>query len=821
MDKACRTENDRLADLTYQLSRRFSDIRLLYYGKSIGLLRCQTVAATAFSLLPNQPYGEWRRIALNLRALTAQGYCHPLDPDVVPEVVDGGRSNWPLHTFSVTNNQSALPPLLPLDPLFLAPRQVPVYFEYQWPPQPAEPYELLNYPVRDMAGHLESAFWTPTTWSALLYIVGMVYFCGLAIVWHCFPFRKWARWLNPFYCCRRIVISRLRRSSRHRLSSPRRRRQLQEVLALLPSRHGLPIRPPRRCKANGTQRSRSAPLRAPLIRDPDGSGRLVPVCLHNDVVQKPPFAMATFDLIIQGRTVRALYDTGSSISLVLQELVTELGLTIFEKATLKAKSVSGHLFPLLGRVTASLTIGPKTITSELHVAKDLPHSIIIGLDLMEQLGPVTFDWSERRLTFEPDQGGSAIAGISLGVDGSSTWSVPLIETTILPPRVETFLSVPAPKGVAGKDVSVYFEPNVNVEVKRQAFFARMVSNVKSGFLSLRVLNPTAAPIVLYKSTTLGHLSITAGTPEKQPPSIVAPVTVTPEVPFQSPSSMVAGSTPPASEGSPLDKVVIDRTVLTKSMESALLRTLNRHKDVFAHHPYDLGQFKGFQAEIHTEPNVAPVRHKPYSIPIAKREFLDSEITSMIKAGVVRPSCSPWAAPVVLVSKKDGGMRTAIDYRSLNSVTRKDCFPLPMINEIIDSVGNSRWFTALDLQSGFWQLPLREEDCMKTAFVTHRGLFEFTRLPFGVVNGPPQYQRALQLILTGLAPEIAQVYIDDILVHSSTFDQHLIDLDRIFTRPRSGAVHGEPAQELVLHQPVPLQDEVSRQRQRASQSDHVS
>ena len=168
---------------------------------------------------------------------------------------------------------------------------------------------------------------------------------------------------------------------------------------------------------------------------------------------------------------------------------------------------------------------------------------------------------------------------------------------------------------------------------------------------------------------------------------------------------------------------------------------------------------------------------------------------MQEEGVIKPSSSPWASPIVLVRKKDGGLRICVDYRSLNAVTKADRFPLPRIADLLDHLGSSRFFTTLDLDSGFWQVKVDDDSHAKTAFITHRGLFEFHVMPFGLTNAPAIFQRLMQRVLDGVNPEdgqsFADVYIDDVLVFSQTADDHVEHLRMVLDRLRKAGLKLKP------------------------------
>lgn len=147
--------------------------------------------------------------------------------------------------------------------------------------------------------------------------------------------------------------------------------------------------------------------------------------------------------------------------------------------------------------------------------------------------------------------------------------------------------------------------------------------------------------------------------------------------------------------------------------------------------------------------------------------------------MIRPSSSPWASPIVLVKKKDGSLRFCIDYRELNSVTKADVFPLPRIDDLLDQLGESKFFSTLDLASGYWQVQVHPDTVEKTAFVTHQGLYELLK------NAPAVFQRLMQQVLRGLNPEegmpFVSVYLDDVLVFSRTFKEHMTHLQLVVER----------------------------------------
>lgn len=181
----------------------------------------------------------------------------------------------------------------------------------------------------------------------------------------------------------------------------------------------------------------------------------------------------------------------------------------------------------------------------------------------------------------------------------------------------------------------------------------------------------------------------------------------------------------------------------------------------------------------------PISIPPYRIPIWWKSKLASEIKTLLDLEVIEPSNSPWAAPVVCVMKPDGSLRMCIDYRALNKVTKADPYPMPRIEELLEKVAPARFISTLDLNKGYYQVPLSDSAKEKTAFITPQGKFQFRKMPFGLRNAPATFQRMMNDILTRHSR--ASAYIDDIVVTSTTWKEHLQDLREVFEKLRKAGL----------------------------------
>ncbi|XP_064459039.1 uncharacterized protein LOC135369375 [Ornithodoros turicata] len=187
----------------------------------------------------------------------------------------------------------------------------------------------------------------------------------------------------------------------------------------------------------------------------------------------------------------------------------------------------------------------------------------------------------------------------------------------------------------------------------------------------------------------------------------------------------------------------------------------------------------------------PWRCNPRPLSVHKRKLLDAALNEMIETGAVRPSRSPWAFPVVLAPKKDGTARLCMDYRRLNEVTVRDSYPFPSIDSIMYTLGSARVFTILDCSREFLQIPIAPNDVEKTAFTCHRGLFEFVRLPFGLSNSPASFQRMMDEVLGDAKYNFAMAYMDDVVIFSRSFHEHLSHLKVVLGRMQAAGLTVNP------------------------------
>lgn len=215
-------------------------------------------------------------------------------------------------------------------------------------------------------------------------------------------------------------------------------------------------------------------------------------------------------------------------------------------------------------------------------------------------------------------------------------------------------------------------------------------------------------------------------------------------------------------------------------DPALLNLLHSYQDLFTQ-PTTLPPFRtGFDHKIPLLQGSNPICQRPYRYSMIQKNAIDKIIEEMLQQGIIQYSNSPYASPVVLVKKKDGSWRLCVDYRSLNNQTIKDKYPIPLLEDLLDELGGSKYFSKLDLCSGFHQLRMDPPDIYKTAFKTHSGHYEYLVMPFGLSNAPCTFQSLMNHIFRSIARKFLLVFFDDILIYSSTWESHVEHLQVVFS-----------------------------------------
>ena len=225
----------------------------------------------------------------------------------------------------------------------------------------------------------------------------------------------------------------------------------------------------------------------------------------------------------------------------------------------------------------------------------------------------------------------------------------------------------------------------------------------------------------------------------------------------------------------------------------MFKFLGKNRDVFAKDMSELGCTNLYHHNVDTG-DASPIRQRFYrTTPMAKAE-IERQTKEMLDNEVIEEANTPWQSPVVLVKKQNGEYRFAVDYRKVNKVSKPMSFPIPRFEDISDTIAQSKaqYYSSLDLRAGFWQIPLSDEAKPKTGFITHQGVYQFRKIPFGLNSSPAAFTMVMTEVLRDLNWKFALVYIDDILVFSSSFESHLDHLSQVFQRLRDANLRLKPS-----------------------------
>lgn len=477
---------------------------------------------------------------------------------------------------------------------------------------------------------------------------------------------------------------------------------------------------------------------------------------------------STILAIVEGIEVCTLIDSGSTVSIVSEDFRNShpaLKKRPMTPSSLPARSVDGQCLDILGKLTIGIRLGHQVWQQDFEILRGACQPVILGFDFLRKHHAL-LDINNKMLQLWDMK----IPLLPKGHEVAACCNVSVLAPTKIPAMSETLItacvSAATPASPMPTDYYGVLMPNPLCDI----IVAHSLSEVQNGTTVVRILNPSRDDVELHSGQHLGE--------------------------FHSVSSVdvVSGegtgcATSPVHDIAP--PVQINDSDLSPSQVQSLKSLLQKYSAVFSKHSEDRGRTSIIKHQIRTG-EATPIKQRAYRVTPEQRAEIQTQVDNLLKADVIEESYSPWAAPVVLVRKKNGTWRFCLDYRKLNTVTIKDSHPLPRVDDALDALSGSAWFSTMDLQHGYWQVELQEEDREKTAFTTGSGLYHFKVMPMGLTNAPATCQRLMEMVLRGLPWRTCLVYLDDVLIYSRSFSEHLQHLEEILSRFQSSGLKLNPS-----------------------------
>lgn len=464
---------------------------------------------------------------------------------------------------------------------------------------------------------------------------------------------------------------------------------------------------------------------------------------------------------VAGRHLRLLVDSGSEIS-IIKKAIPDVPL---KDAEITATGVTGSIIPVQGTQTLPCRLGRNRITHRFTVASvSTIGDGLIGLDFMAAVGMVV-DVPQNCVRanggFIEKVAHSADYRTADNVSKQGMRKVKLARKTEVAPLSEQLLEGRLHDKLEG---DLLFEP---ASVPLGLRMAHSVHTASGKRVWVNVVNLSGVAIHLDKGQPLGTVEPLMG--QQEIIGYCAAVEATRK----------HSASPDNREQEFRSKL----EHLPEEAQNCILRVLRKYSVLFEE-PGPEGCTLPVYHRIYTNEEV-PITKRPYRVPHYQKGKVAEHLRDMLDREIIAPSSSPWSAPVILVPKKSNGgevrYRFCTDFRGLNQITKTDAYPLPLIVETLETLGRSRFFSTLDLASGYHQIPIWPGDCEKTAFSTLGGHYEYRKMAFGLVNAPATFQRLMDHLLAELKGEECLVYLDDIVIFSATIGEHGARLDRVLTR----------------------------------------
>jgi len=474
---------------------------------------------------------------------------------------------------------------------------------------------------------------------------------------------------------------------------------------------------------------------------------------------------------------RAIIDAGSGVSLIWADVLPkEVTVSPLEKSTPNMLDVNENIRPITGLVTLQVRIGTYETTHSLGVVQGMSVPLLLGTPYSDAHVPII---SGPRNFIQLNDGcrvpmlrrGKSVSPVTTSsatpCDCSSKEKakVQMAQQTVIEPKSKGYVKV-----------QTAF-PGSGLFTQRQRVFERHRLHVAPATMTCKTGEPWWLEIIHTVTNKLRlPKGISLGTIEGYEGNItfVTPWQWGKFLHEDAPTVPVASSKPVGNPEN--DPPIAEENVpdTLRGRRKALIDPLHGLWDG------SLGTIKATEHRMRLKPGAKPVRLHPYRMGPRTRQLVGEQVDKMLNLDVIEHSTSEWASPVVLVPKPDGSTRFCMEYRQLNDKRVRDKYPLPKMDDCLDSLGDARLFSTLNCNAGCWQIPVAEEDKHLTSFTTHVGTYQCTRLPFGLCNAPATFQRAIDMILAGVKWQYVLVYLDDIIVYFADAESHLSHLEKVFT-----------------------------------------
>jgi hypothetical protein len=509
--------------------------------------------------------------------------------------------------------------------------------------------------------------------------------------------------------------------------------------------------------------------------------------LHTPQASVALTRVPTTSVKIGGCKAVAILDTGASLSLVSADFLSQVDPGCYKELEMHlpppVTSVSGEPLRMERLISCTLLVKGKPHVYDFYVVNfgSKTWDVLLGFDFMEhhRFDIVRGKLRSRDVSCKADPSPAGAAYALYGETGPPKHGRIDPEGLVIPPHTTAFIEMPLEVGSEPR----IFSPSEMLPPDVYAAY----SLAESASVTVLLSNLGPESRLLPRGFALGVTALV--------PRVIA--LARPDEPNQEKGagSNSGGARPRVSH----EDFTWDH--LCESDADSLWTLITEYQDIFASDMSQLGDYKGPPMTLETADST-PVYVRAYRIPQAKRQALEEHVKKLHDAKIITPCQSAYSSPVVMVKKKTGDWRFCVNFKMLNDKLVDNKFPLPNIRELLSSFNKANFYSVLDLNSGFWQLPIVPEDVHKTAFQTPSGHFAHVRVPMGLKTSPSFFQHAMQLALGNLVGKTCSIYLDDICVATSGgFEAHLTALREVMERLRTSDLKLRPSKCKVGHKQV--------------------